>query len=326
MSENVVVSEDESLIDAIFGDAPEADHHSQEEAKQQIESSDPAPAPEVKDDADEFDPYGEKEDSPFFPDSAEEEVTPAEGKAPETAPSKEDSAEKEVGKAPEKNDVDYQQEISKLNKRLHDTQKAFHETSQKAANLQKRLDELESKKNHPEDQDDDNWFKESDNKEVDAIKQELSEIKRESEDLSAQQQEIQQQANLTAWHQAAAPVRAEHADFDELVYEKLEPMLDEETGDARVRALYLQQKDKSPAGAYNFARNLPLILEMLDNPEGFSAKVASLKKEVNPSSPEDKSPRKVTGNEALRVMNSADFAEEKTKGNRSLIDEIFGEQ
>jgi hypothetical protein len=324
MSENVVVNEDESLVDAIFGDAPAEEYHSREDAKEQLDSPTPSPAPEVKDDADEFDPYGENEESPFADDSAEEKKENQEEKAPETAPDKTDSAPDEAKKTPEKTDVDYQQEINNLNKRLHDTQKAFHETSQKAANLQKRLDELENKKSDPAKEDDDDWFSETDSKEVDALKQELSEIKQESEALGNQQQEIQQQANLAAWLKEAAPVREKYADFDELVYKKLEPMLDEENGDPRVRSLYLQQTDLSPEGAYKFAKSLPMILEMLDDPEGFSAKIASLEKEVKQDPSEEKTPRKVTGNEALRVMNSADFAEEKNSEYRSLVDEIFG--
>jgi hypothetical protein len=154
------------------------------------------------------------------------------------------------------------------------------------------------------------------------LKQELSEIQKENETIGSQQQEIQQQANLTAWHQAAEPIRREHADFDELVYEKLEPMLDEKTGDARVRALYMQQQDKTPAGAYKFARSLPMILEMLDDPESFHRKITNFNQEIKKEKIGEP-PRKVTGNEAFRGMNSADFAEEKTSASRSLVDELF---
>lgn len=321
MSEENVITDVDSLIDFVLGDEAEAAHHSpgkeDHTAAEEAETT-----PEVKSDAEEFDPYGDNSSIDFADDSVEEQKEKEGEDAPENAPAEADSAEKKEEKAPEKTTVDYQQEITNLNKRLHDTQKAFHESTERASRLQKRLDELEKKKVSEENDHDDNWFSDADSKEVDSLKQELSDIRKENEALGSQQQEIQQQANLAAWHQAAEPVRQEHADFDELVYEKLEPLLDEETGDARVRQLYMQQQDKTPAGAYKFARSLPMILEMLNDPESFHRKITNFNQEIQKEKVKD-SPRKVTGNEALRVMNSADFAEERSSVGRSLVDELF---
>jgi chromosome segregation ATPase len=324
MSDENVITDVESLVDFVLGDESENDHHSPDTEGNTAETQVPQDAPEVKDDADEFDPYGENEESPFAEDSAENQQDNEHDKPSEQAPATADSAAEKEEKTTQQPEVDYQQEINKLTKRLHDTQKAFHESTERAAQLQKRLDAIEEKsKQSAAEEDGDNWFSDSDNKEVAALKQEISDIQKDNEALGQQQQEIQQQANLAAWHQAAASVRQEHEDFDELVYEKLEPLLDEETGDARVRELYLSQKDLSPAGAYKFARSLPMILEMLNDPEAFHAKIESLKKEVK-SRASDAPVRKVTGNDGLRVMNSADFAEESRSASGSLIDEIFG--
>jgi hypothetical protein len=321
MSEKNVVSENESMVDAIFGDAQETADHSRSGSATAVTETQET-APDVKDDAADFDPLGEKSEV-YFADESAEEAEKESVERSEKAPEASDSAESKNEKAPEKTAEEYTEEITKLNKRLHDTQKAFHESRERAASLQKKLDEIESKKHSAEAEDDDNWFDDSDDKAVTALKKEISEIKAENESFEAEQEEIQKQVNLTAWHQAAAEVRAKHSDFDEVVYEKFEPLLDEETGDPRVRALYMQQQDKTPAGAYKFAKNLPFILEMLDNPDSFQEKIRSVKDAVKNNNTEE-TPRKVTGKAGLDMVNSADYPEEKSRSAKSLVDEIFG--
>jgi hypothetical protein len=98
-------------------------------------------------------------------------------------------------------------------------------------------------------------------------------------------------------------------------------MLDEENGDPRVRNLYLQQTDLSPEGAYKFAKSLPYLLEYLDNPDGFMERMQSHNNNNNKAH-EEKS-RTVQGKEALRILPSADYAEEKTAGSDSLVDKFF---
>jgi chromosome segregation ATPase len=325
MSEERVITEEESLIDFALGGEDDSRHSP--EAEKETDSETGSNAPEAEDVAETFDPYGDddSEDS-FADDSAEEEskaVESKEGKAPADA----DSAEETEAKTPAPAQVDHSQEIANLQKRLHDTQQAMHKATARAADLQKKLDALESKKSTKNSGDsEEDWFSDSDDddKEVTALKQELEEIKKENEDLGNQQQDIQQQANLAAWHNAAAPLRAEHADFDELVYEKLEPLLDPETGDARIRELYLQQKDRTPSGAYKFAKSLPMIFEILENPEAFHAKMHSLDEKIKQAPPENKTASKANKKAALDMVNSADFADAPRGQSRSLVDDIFG--
>jgi chromosome segregation ATPase len=319
MSEEVFAGDNESIIDRMFGEEKTETPHSRTEEKLDA-TNDPAPAPEAEKSLETFDPYDDGSDEDFADDSAEEKAEKEDVKADKEAPAPADSAEEKEAQAPQRTAEDYEQEIAKLNKRLHDTQKAYHERSEKASSLEKRIAELENKKSDTNEEDD-NWFSEDDKKEVASLKQELSEIKKENEAFGEQQQEIQQQANLAAWHQAAASVREKHADFDELVYDKLEPMLDEEKGDPRIRALYLQQMDKTPEGAYKFAKNLSLLLELLDNPEGFEARVANNATKKENATPEP--PRTVQGKEALRNLPSADYAEENTFRTDSLVDKFF---
>lgn len=319
-----------SLVDFVLGDDSEMDYHSPKAQEDNAETSELPP--EFDSDTESFDLYGEDdEDESFESDSGETPKSDAEKQQPVEAPASADSAVAEEGKAPEAT-VDYQAEIAKLEKRLHDTQKAYHESNARAAEFQKRLENLESKAANDEKKeasdDDDDWFEDdSEDKKTDsALKKELNDIRQRSENLEARQEEIQHQANLNAWHTAAAPVRAEHSDFDELVYQKLEPLLDEQTGDPRIRMLYMQQEDRSPAAAYKFARSLSTILEMLDDPDGFHTRMESLKNEIkNVSSEKESQPRAAKGKAALDMVNSAEFADDHKKASRSLVDEIFGE-
>lgn len=326
MSQETMVVEDESLIDFVLG-GDETVSHSPETKKEEA-STPEATAPKVEVNAEEevFDPYGDDED-----DSAEIEADDSakteEVKPQEKAPAEADSAEPKEEPVQDTAVEDHSKEIANLNKRLHDTQAAMHKATARAAELQKRLEALEQKKNQGEDPEDapdgEDWFADPDKKEVDALKKELSDIQKDNQDLESQQQDLQQQANLAAWHQAAAPVRAAHADFDELVYDKLEPLLDPEKGDARIRELYMQQKDRTPAGAYKFAKSLPMILEIMENPEAFHAKLHSFEEKINQTPPETNSTRK-NNKAALDMVNSAEYAEASRNATVSLVDSVFG--
>ena len=182
MSEEIVSSENVSLVEEIFGDQPEPADHSRDDSSNDV--AEPLKdAPEAEDDSAEFDPFGDAPEYSFADDSAQEE---AEKNIPEEkAPEKSDSAkDKQVV---EKTAEEYQQEITNLNKRLHDTQKAFHESSERASNLQKKLDEIETKKSSGQ-KDDDNWFDDSDDEQVDSLRKELSEIKENAKAADDQRQ------------------------------------------------------------------------------------------------------------------------------------------
>jgi hypothetical protein len=329
MSEEIIKDVD-SLVDFVLGDDSEMNYHSPEAQDEKADVSEMPP--EFDSDAELFEPYGEDDDEeePIDSDSGKQPESEAEKQQPADAPATADSAPSEEVKPEETNTVDYQAEIAKLEKRLHDTQKAYHESNARAAEFQKRLENLESKAANKEKKEasEDDWFEDDseDEKTDSALKKELNDIRQRSETLEARQEEIQHQANLNAWHTAAAPVRAEHPDFDELVYQKLEPLLDEQTGDSRIRMLYMQQEDRSPAAAYKFARSLSTILEMLDDPDGFHTRMESLKNEIkNASSIKETQPRAAKGKAALDMVNSAEFADDPKKAPRSLVDELFGE-
>ena len=322
MSEENLSMSEESIVDLVFGGEPVKESHSQ--AGENDKADLPGNAPEAKEEIETFDPYDTGNDDDFADDSAADKEVVQDEPAPEKAPATADSAEEKEAAVPEKTAEEYQQEIANLNKRLHDTQKAYHERSERAADLQKRLEALENRKSPDSDGDEDDWFSEDDKKEVDALKQELTSLKEDNEAFEAQRQEIQQQANLAAWHQAAAGVRKAHPDFDKVVYEDFEPLLDEKTGDARIRSLYLQWQDKSPEGVYKLAKQLPILLEVLDNPDTWQEKVQSLQQTINNSPETTPHPRRVSGKEALRNLQSADDAEDTPQHSGSLVDKIFG--
>ena len=308
MSENMNNELNAAVDDLMGGEAVKPDH-SPEDAKDTADQSlEAKTAPED----DVFDPYGGDEYG-FFADSVEKEKEEAEDKkAPESAPEeKADSAPEAKEAVPNPEIVALQEEIANYKKRLHDTQKAMHEANASRAELQKQLDSL--KQEDKKDGDDEDWFNESDSKSVEKFEKELAEVKRQSDDLKNQQERYQQELQQQKWMKEAEALAKEHEDFETLVYEKLEPLMDEETGDPMIRALYMQQEDKSPAGAYAFAKKLFGLKAQLSGevPKEENAKEAEASKDP------------ARGKAGLDRINSADFPEEKRRS-KNMIDEVFG--
>jgi chromosome segregation ATPase len=308
MSENKS-SEIEAAVDDLMGGQKD---YSPEDKTPAEKSPEPQheKAPEAED---EFIPYGDDEYG-FFSDSATQEQ---QDKKPESAPEEKDSApeeKKSETKVPEVDVAALQAELANYQKRLHDTQKAMHEANTAKAELQKELDSLRQKKD--DDGEDDDWFSDDDKekKAVEKIEKELAEVKQQSDDLKHQQQEYQQELLRQKWFKEAEAFSKEHDDFEELVYRKLEPMLNEETGDPMIRTLYLKQEDRTPAGAYEFAKKLFGYQDKLNG----SA--------VPPEKKENKAEDKIDparGKAGLDRMNSAEFAEDR-KRNRNMVEDIFG--
>jgi chromosome segregation ATPase len=307
MSEQVN-SEFEAAVEELLGGEVKPDHSPETDNK--AEKSPETPNPHAPETEEEFIPYGGDEYG-LYSDSAEPQK---QEKEPESAPEKEDSAPPAKEPEPAPDVAALQEEIANYKKRLHDTQKAMHEANTAKAELQKQLDSL--KKDEKKDDDDDNWFADDDDKEtVGKIEKELAEVKQQSEELKNQQQEYQQELRRQQWLKDADELSKQHSDFDNLVYERLEPLLDETTGDPMIRALYMKQEDRSPAGAYEFAKKLFGYQDKLDG-KG-QVPPAEEKNEV------EKKEDQARGKAGLDRMNSADFAEDK-KRNRNVIEDIFG--
>lgn len=219
---------------------------------------------------------------------------------------------------PEDKKTDFDAEIAALKaenenwkKRFHDTQKAMHKANTEKSELQKKLDAMLKKADIEDDNDD--WFDDADKKDADTQIPDMEEVKKNLKALEQRQDEYQQELRRQQWLDEAKKFAAEHDDFEELVYKKLEPLLHEESGDAMLRALYLQEEDRSPAGAYNFAKKL------FDYKEKINSKAAP-----EPETKEvPKTNQQARGKAGLDRLNSADFPEEK-KTYTNVVDEVFG--
>lgn len=215
-----------------------------------------------------------------------------ENEAPE-AEKADDSAKKEV---PDVNAM--QAEIANLNKRLHDTQSAMHRATEERSKLEKELNELKSKR-----EDEDDWFSEEDKEKSEQLEGDLKKSDEELSRLDAERTSIEVKAAEAIWDAAAAKVIAEHPDFEEVVYGKLAPLIDENNDSQeakRVRELYAKT-DKSPAAAYKFAKELEERLLMDSDPEAYKQKIRS---EIEREYYGDV--QHIEGKEGLDLLNSAD--------------------
>jgi DNA repair exonuclease SbcCD ATPase subunit len=241
-------------------------------------------------------------------------------KAPE-AEKTDDSAKTEQQTAKQEADLNAaKQQINNLSKRLHDTQSAFHRANEERARLEKELQSLKQKESN-----DDDWFSEDDKNRMNKLDSELQANKEQLEQIEKSHAETQQQAALAQWELEAVEASKQHPDFDHVVYEQFGPLLDENTGDAAVRAMWMSQDDKSPAAAYKFAKTVIAMREMQNDPDAYRAKVraeieAENQSKINPAESE-----KVTGKEGLDLINSADanLITETDTGNESAVDFIF---
>lgn len=204
-----------------------------------------------------------------------------------------DSAKKEV---PDDNAM--KAEIETLKKRLHDTQSAMHRATEERSKLEKELNELKRKR-----EDEDDWFSEEDKDRSEQLEGDLQKSDEELSRLDAEKTSIEVKAAEAIWDAAAAKVIAEHPDFEELVYGKLAPLIDESNTDPeakRVRELYAKT-DKSPATAYKFAKELEERLLIDSDPEAYKQKVRS---EIEREYYGDV--QHIEGKEGLDLLNSAD--------------------
>jgi DNA repair exonuclease SbcCD ATPase subunit len=281
------MSENSKDFDELLDDVMGGTDHSPETETEALKDQQAENAPEKE----EFNPYHDEDSNTYFDDSAEESP---EGQSA-NAPAKEDSAQ-EVEQDEEKEAL--KRELANYEKRLHDTQRAMHEANTKRAELQKELDSIRSKQKS-----DDNWFSDADNDAEDKT----AELQEKISDLESRQEQIQQELKIDQWVNEAQKLASEITDYKELVFDKLEPMLDETTGDPALVAAYTKWADKSPKGAYEFAKRFFGYQERLENP-GNSQRAAK-----DPS----------RGKAGLDRINSADFAEPDRRS-RNVIEDLFG--
>lgn len=262
---------------------------------------------------------GEESHSPETPPAAAPEITPENNADShnngevETAPEQEpengapetDSAAAAPKAVPDV--AALEQEVATLTKRLQDTQRAYHEATSARAKLEKERDELKAKRDNEDD-----WFSEEDKSRLDTVEKEL-----QNSDTTIT--ELDKKAAETIWDAAAAKVRAEHPDFDKVVYEGFAPKLDDAGGDPEVKKLWAAETDKSPANAYKFAKELDDRLLMQRDPAAYRAKVeAEVKEQIN------KEHGEVTGKEGLDLMNSATGPEgAPAYSGKSAVDFVF---
>ena len=307
MSEELNKEIDEILEDVLGGNSVMEDHSPalEEDGNESLEETGNA-APEAA--AETFDPSGDEEET-AVDDSARDEGT--EEKSESTPAEKADSVPVEKGTVPDAEQVSLQEEISNYKKRLHDTQEAMHKANEERAKLQKELEELRNKKAEPAEESEDsdggdNWFAEE--KETDKVT--TADLESKMKELEEKQEKFQQEQAMHAWQKEADAFAKGHEDFNTLVYEKLEPLLDEESGDPAVLAAYMRWQDKSPAGAYAFAKKM-------FRPEESTAESPHEEKEAKASIDP------TTGKAGLDRINSADFSEPKRQAG-NMIDDVFG--
>ena len=213
------------------------------------------------------------------------------------------------------------QEIANLNQRLHDTQHAMHQATEQRSQLQKQLESLKK----AQDEESDDWFGEDNdtettdkpNEELAKVESQLKETDKTMTELEAQRADIDSKAALAVWDVAAAEVKKHHPDFDEVVYDKFAPLIDDQGGDPLVKSLWASQEDKSPAGAYDFAKNLEDKLMAFRDPAGYRQKLLD---ELKGSSNESRQPK---GKQGLDMVNSAVGMGATPYEPRSVIDSIL---
>lgn len=286
----------DSIVDGMLDDGEEFLNHSQETDTENQSLESETAAPEEKDFINDFDS-----------DSAQDEGNQKE----EGTPPERDSVQEEAKIDLNAEIAALKAEYENLKKRFHDTQQAMHKANNERAELQRKL-EAQSKVKVDDDDDGDDWFSDSDNKKVEFENSDMESVKENIKQLQTQQEEYQQELRRQKWIDEAEKFAKDKPDFEELVYNKLEPLLDEETGDPMLRMLYMQQADKSPAGAYNFAKKFFDYKDKLN-----ATKVQETTTETK------KTNQYATGKAGLDRINSADFSEPK-RFSANVVDEIFG--
>ena len=167
----------------------------------------------------------------------------------------------------------------------------------------------------------DDWFGEDDKKRVRELEDGLKKSDEQIRELNESLAEDARKDAEAVWDEAAAKVKAQHPDFDDVVYEKFAPLLHEKTGNAQIRAAWEGEKDKSPANAYRFAKKVLEIIEFQRDPDAYKAR---LRREIETEKrkPETESVSEPTGKDGLDMLNSADIPIDPGRS-VSFVDAVF---
>jgi chromosome segregation ATPase len=297
MSEEVNKDFDEMLEDVLGGADETADHSPEAEDTEKSFEAEETAAPESEGET------AVEAEEPSESDSAQDE---GEAKGAEGAPAT-DSVPEVKEPSPDAEKTALQEEVTNYKKRLHDTQEAMHKANEERAKLQKELDDLRKQSEKQEETPGgDNWFAEeepADNK--------SAELESKIKAVEEKQEAFQREQAVMNWQKEAENFAKDHSDFNELVYDKLEPLLDETSGDPAVLAAYMRWQDKTPSGAYEFAKKFFGIEEKLTGAPQKTEQEA--KASIDPTK----------GKAGLDRMNSAEFAEPKREAG-NMIDDVFG--
>lgn len=314
-------SENVSFIDDVFGGndshsrTGDADTESQNSkeigAEQEPESNAKDEEPEnPEDNSDSFDDDDfDAEGDDFSEDDDNSESEPK-------------TDEKPRQKAPDAAEIDSEklkQEIETLQKRLHDTQAAMHKATTDRAALKKELDELKAKKENEDD-----WFSEDDSEREKELEANLKKADEDSARLQAEQDDLKKQEATKAWDAAAAPVIKAHPDFEKVMYEEFAPLLDPKTGNQQVLKEWNELKDKSPASAYEFAKQQLDIIEFQRDPKAYKEKLLKANKNNNSFEDDEIEDDEPRGKRGLDMLNSADVESSPPEWNGSFVDAVFG--
>jgi len=238
-----------------------------------------------------FDP---EQDSVLPEDSAEkapEDEQRPEEKKPEE-PSEADLLKKQL--------EELQAQNEKLDKRYKDTQASYTKGQQQIAELQKKLESKE-----------DSYFAEEEISSGEETPQ-LESLRKEIEDMRA---DLARQR----WEVAAAPVKAAHDDFGEVVEELLATALET---DAALAERYAEM-GKTPENAYKLGKELKEKQEILRDPEAYREKLKQQLMEELKSTEEPSEKKKPAPELPDTDMGTDNSAKGAAPPEGSVLDELF---
>lgn len=304
-----------SFVDVVLGGESHSPEGSAKESESALKAVDDGDAPIPEDDAD--DEFGEESDSV---ESAKESA--AEGESAQESPKipkdGEEATSEEKDESAEDPEVErLKQQVESYRKRLHDTQAAMHRATGERSRLRKELEELKAKQAEEDD-----WFSETDKARVTELETAIRKADETVIRNEAAAEEITKQRVEAEWDAAAAPVIAKHKDFEEIVYDKLTPLLDPVSGNAQVRAAYDALPDKGPAAVYEFSKKMLDVLEFQRDPEGYKE---NLRKQMSYRKEPESVHGAVEGKEGLDMLPSADMPGDLSEERPiSFVDALFG--
>lgn len=213
---------------------------------------------------------------------------------------------------PERKPEDEEEPLEKFTEKISGYDAEISASLTEQGDLTKQKAELESKlAKLKSSRDGDDWFGEEDHDDLEKAEKELAEVTDKLTAAGEKGEKARREKAAAFWDREERLARKEHADFDEVVYEKFAPLLDAETGDPGVIAAWNGAKDKSPKGCYAFAKKVMAFQDWV-NGGGMSSPAGTQ---------EPKS--EVRGKAGLDLLNSATGPAETGNQSGDVIDRLF---